>query len=64
MRKSEKEKILNWIFENHEHHYGCPGFSLTDNRKIKNTSKCSDGDSPYVNSMAFERFIKSFGEDK
>lgn len=42
MTKKEKKKILDWIFESHEHH-----------RDIN----CVDSDYPYVNSIELERFI-------
>ena len=57
MTREEKKKILDWIFENHEHHFGCEGFDIINGEDISRASKCTDGDFPYVNSLELERFI-------
>lgn len=56
MNEETKSKILKWIFDNHEHHAWVPPHNPTydDEEPI-----CQDGDEPYVNSLALERFIKT-----
>lgn len=44
MDEKTREKIIKWIFDNHEHH---------------EFGYCEEFDSPYVNSMKLEEFIKS-----
>jgi hypothetical protein len=53
--QEERDLIVKWIFDNHEHH--------TDVAPNANTPDisypvCNDGDYPYVNSLALEAFIK------
>ena len=64
--KKTKDKILNWIFENHEHHHGAYArvfnFETGEFENKPNVSKCFEGDSPYVNSKKLEKFIKELPE--
>lgn len=63
MRKEEKERIIQWIFDNHNHHHGVPGYDLIGKKNIPDTTKCENGYYSYVNSVELEEFIKSFDED-
>lgn len=51
MDKAIEEKIIKWIFDNHEHHF------LKDDQD-DNSYVCEEGDYPYVNSIELEKFIK------
>jgi len=65
--ESFKQKILEWIYRNHDHHEGAEGRVATldlDNNTMsafedeQSTALCNDGDKPYVNSLDLEKFIK------
>jgi hypothetical protein len=60
MKQCQKNKILKWIFDNHEHHYLCEAYNLIEQKEIPILSKCEHGDKPYVDSLALEEFIESF----
>lgn len=57
------EKIKQWVYENHEHHYGSEHISI-DLSKMTTTSSddgetlCVDGDYPYVNSAKLMEFLE------
>jgi hypothetical protein len=63
MNEKTREKILDWIFDNHQHHEDSDRTSMDLSTgtitTIKGLVKCAEGNSPYVNSMALEQFIKS-----
>lgn len=44
-----KDQILQWIYENHDHHENAD----------EDVAGCVDKDYPYVNSMELEKFIRS-----
>ena len=63
MTEETREKIIKWIFDNHNHHSGAEHSSmpLVDDAEFEHfedESTCPDGDSPYVNSLELEKFIK------
>jgi hypothetical protein len=55
MKKFEQEKILKWIFDNHDHHIEY------DQHHTAEPLVCEDY--PYVNSIKLEKFIESFSCD-
>ena len=63
MSKEVKRQIIEWIFNNHQHHAGTPGISMSlesgDTTEMDDETICEDGDVPYVNSLELEKFIKS-----
>lgn len=67
MTEETRKKIIDWILENHEHHYAAEKWVSQINDDGSNTpfakqngeSECNDGNYPYVNSMELEKFIKS-----
>jgi len=68
-KKKLLEELLEWIYANHEHHaYAkCSEGRVDKNGKLvfkekglpKGIQPCADNDSPYVNSLKLEKFIKS-----
>lgn len=52
-------EINQWIFDNHEHHSGCEGFDLLENKKTEDTALCIKGNYPYVNSLKLEKKINN-----
>ena len=64
MSEETKAKLLNWVYENHDHHdhedilvkgkEGQVGSEYTEK-----WADCTDAEYPYVNSLALEEFIKS-----
>lgn len=58
-----KEKIIQWILNNHMHHECSELNSINlKNCKIEyspGTTACVDGNYPYVNSLELEKFIES-----
>lgn len=69
MDEATYKKIKAWIFDNHEHHAGTEKFVMTlsgeeelrlvGEEMHEDTSECTDGNYPYVNSMDLEKFIDS-----
>ena len=57
MNEETYNKIKKWIFDNHEHHH------MEDDHD-DNSSKCSEGNYPYVNSLFLEKFIDDIGFKK
>lgn len=70
MEKETRQKILDWIYENHCHHStkksaklpvkvfkGNKWVALEDVEYV-DESDCLDGNYPYVNSLDLEKFIK------
>jgi hypothetical protein len=49
MTEEVRQKIIQWIFDNHQHHDYAGGNRYLD---------CPDADQPYVNSIELEKFIK------
>lgn len=47
-----KDKILEWVYANHDHH------EFTDEELPKGVYGCFDRQYPYVNSIELEKFIK------
>lgn len=54
MNEEIKKKIVEWIFNNHQHHDG-----HTPCGDDECGGGCVDNDYPYVNSIELEKFIKS-----
>lgn len=59
MTEEVREKILQWIFDNHNHHdyEDIPrndGSGISDEKFVD----CPESDYPYVNSLDLEKFIK------
>jgi hypothetical protein len=60
-----KEKIIQWIFDNHMHHdyeevlVKCGPPAIYDEKYVG----CQDAQYPYVNSLDLEKFIKELEEN-
>lgn len=70
MDKQTQEAILKWILHHHQHHEGSDRSeammdidegTMTEFEHIEGTSRCRDGNKPYVNSLELEKFILSLG---
>lgn len=70
MTEAIKQKIVQWIFDNHNHHEDSKRSEATldidektmsEFQEIEGTCECPDADYPYVNSMELEKFILSLG---
>lgn len=62
MTEETRKQILEWVYDNHQHHAGAKSVSMDlDTGKVTENdgeSECWDGDKPYVNSLDLETFIK------
>ena len=62
MTEETRQKILEWIYNNHEHHEGSDRVELDLSTGVTKSHmdeyKCPDGNKPYVNSLDLEKFIK------
>ncbi len=61
MDDNTRKKILDWIYDNHMHHEGSDRTEMDIDGTVtyhKDEFVCSEGDSPYVNSLDLEKFIK------
>jgi major membrane immunogen (membrane-anchored lipoprotein) len=61
-KEEVKQKIVDWIIKNHEHHEGSDRaeMTLSDGKIVthKNEYLCTDGNYPYVNSLELVKFIE------
>lgn len=57
-----KQKVIDWIIENHQHHEGSDRaeMRLPDGKitTYKDDYLCTYGNYPYVNSLDLEKFIR------
>lgn len=65
MNEDLRQKILQYIYDNHNHHTGADGvaFDYIDGKWVESNmtvtlDPCPDNDYPYVNSIELEKFIK------
>ena len=63
MTEEVRQKILQWIYDNHSHHEGSDRVELDmgsgEVTEHVDEYECFDGDKPYVNSLELEEFVKS-----
>lgn len=57
MDEKTRQKIIQWVFDNHDHHDEATIQEIDGTYSTELV--CTDGEYPYVNSLELEKFIKS-----